>query len=373
MAAFRTALAAKNLTLMAVNLIRDGDGAKRMRLREPRLLELAVTNIMNETVLNELGSGCSLLLREDTYIVLMNAEVTGLKSRRETLLIAASRISEHLAEYLGAEAAIGISTTYSRLSFLGEQLREALEASEHYLFYGERGIAFPETAPEPMSVTGEIRALRDDFRVRMETGQFALAGERSEELLKKLGDEKSLAPKQARAVALELVYTAIGKARQIGGAAEELDGVYGNAPYEIQRLGYHGLRAWTMETLGGIQDWIDRHRRKYGEAAQNAIDYIRLRFAEELSLQEVADHVHLSRTYFSELFKKETGMNFNEFLIQVRLENAKALLSERSMKVSEVAEKVGYGNASYFIKVFKKQYGLSPYEYMESLHGTRHR
>lgn len=370
---FRTPLAAKNLTLLAVSLIRDGEGEKSIRLREPKLLELAVTNIIDETLQNEIGNGCSLLLRDDTYVVLANADATGMKSRREMLLIAASRIAEHLSKFLGAEAAIGISTTYSRLSYLVGQLREALEASEQDLFYGERSIVFPPAASEPHAAAGEVYALRDEFRSRMESGQFGLAGERLKELLDKLGAEKALVPKQARAVVLELVYIAIGKARQIGGVSAELDEVYGNAPYEIQRLSYRRLRDWAIASIGNIQDWIDRHRKKYGEATQRAIDYIRARFSNDPTLQEVADHVHLSRTYFSELFKKETGMNFNEFLIQVRLEHAKRLLSERAMRVSEVAERVGYGNASYFIKVFKKQFGVSPYEYMESLHGTRNR
>jgi len=77
----------------------------------------------------------------------------------------------------------------------------------------------------------------------------------------------------------------------------------------------------------------------------------------EMGLETVADHVNMSKNYFSKLFKETTGTNFIEYLTRLRVEKAKELYTFTNLKVYQIAEKVGYSDWRYFCKVFKKQMG----------------
>ena len=91
--------------------------------------------------------------------------------------------------------------------------------------------------------------------------------------------------------------------------------------------------------------------------------YMKTHFAESLTLEGMAEIVHLNPVYLSGLFKKELGVNFSDYLAGLRVEKAKALLKEVDWNISEVAAQVGYGDARYFSKVFSKLVGINPKEY----------
>lgn len=86
-------------------------------------------------------------------------------------------------------------------------------------------------------------------------------------------------------------------------------------------------------------------------------------YKEELSLQELADTIQISPTYLSRLLKNEIGVSFVEYLTHVRVQKAIQFMNDPSVKLYEVAEKVGYSNQHYFSTAFKRVMGSSPAEY----------
>ncbi|ULO09041.1 response regulator [Paenibacillus sp. 19GGS1-52] len=93
-----------------------------------------------------------------------------------------------------------------------------------------------------------------------------------------------------------------------------------------------------------------------------ATQYIQQYYHQEISLQSISSLVHLSKNYFANLFKKEVGESFLEYLTRIRIEKAKTLLTGE-LKAGEVGGLVGIQDPKYFSKVFKKITGLSPSEY----------
>ncbi|MBC8080822.1 MAG: response regulator [Gorillibacterium sp.] len=117
--------------------------------------------------------------------------------------------------------------------------------------------------------------------------------------------------------------------------------------------------------IQGIADVIRLHC-NWGqrEPIRDAIDYIHTNYANsELTLAELLQLTGLSATYFYELFKAETGHNFKNFLIRLRIEKAKTLLNTSEYKTYEVGERVGYTDYPHFAKIFKSLVGLSPTDY----------
>lgn len=101
-------------------------------------------------------------------------------------------------------------------------------------------------------------------------------------------------------------------------------------------------------------------------AIHKAIKYIRDNYNKKITLNEVADNVYLNPSYLSVLFKQETGQNFIDYLSNYRLAKAKELLKRLDLKIYQVGDLVGYKNPKYFTEIFKKNTGLTPNEYRKS-------
>jgi AraC-like DNA-binding protein/ligand-binding sensor protein len=93
------------------------------------------------------------------------------------------------------------------------------------------------------------------------------------------------------------------------------------------------------------------------------------RYADELSLNEVARAVNMSAFYFCKSFKKVTGLTFTNYLARVRVEKVKNLLLDPDRRVSEAAYEAGFQSLSQFNRVFRRIAGESPSVYRERLHG----
>lgn len=95
--------------------------------------------------------------------------------------------------------------------------------------------------------------------------------------------------------------------------------------------------------------------------------YVVVHVDEKLSLESVAEGVYLNPSYVSHIFKKITGMNFTDYMAEVKVDRAKVLLRDSRMKIYDVAATIGYADAEYFAKIFKKKTGYSPTAYQKML------
>lgn len=96
---------------------------------------------------------------------------------------------------------------------------------------------------------------------------------------------------------------------------------------------------------------------------QSALGYIHKHYADSLSIKEFCVRNKMSTAYLGYLFKKETGMFFNNYLTQYRICCSIELLKNSDAKISDIAKQVGFSSTSYYISCFKKQTGLSPIKY----------
>lgn len=97
------------------------------------------------------------------------------------------------------------------------------------------------------------------------------------------------------------------------------------------------------------------------------ISYLNENYERKVSLNKISQNMYLSPVYISKLFKEETGESPINYLIQIRLEKAKHILvNEKNKSIKDVAKSVGYDDAYYFSKLFKKYYGISPSYYIPS-------
>ena len=104
----------------------------------------------------------------------------------------------------------------------------------------------------------------------------------------------------------------------------------------------------------------------YSLPVRLACEYIEKNFQENINLNKISNYVSLSKNYFCNIFKKETGITIWDYLIRIRMEEAKRMLLETEQKTYEISERVGYDDPSYFGRLFKKYTGFTPMEFRES-------
>ena len=128
------------------------------------------------------------------------------------------------------------------------------------------------------------------------------------------------------------------------------------------------LRAVTERLDKAVPAESDEQREHSGSfLVRQATAYIENHYAEKLTLQDVADACFVSQWHLSKLLNKHTDGNFYDVLNAVRIDAAKRLLRDPSLKIGEIGEKVGYADTAHFARVFKKLTGMSANEYRNSL------
>lgn len=108
---------------------------------------------------------------------------------------------------------------------------------------------------------------------------------------------------------------------------------------------------------------IDITRDRSDRIILMAKEYMKEHFDEEISLEEISAYVEINPYYFSKLFKKIEGKNFKDYLIELRMDIAKDLLKTTNLTIKEIAYKVGYSDANYFSRAFKRYTGISATKY----------
>lgn len=113
-----------------------------------------------------------------------------------------------------------------------------------------------------------------------------------------------------------------------------------------------------------IREFSQRQNVQMRLSIEKVIDMLRQNYKSDISLDSCADAIFISPYILSKMFKEVVGINFIDYLTQIRLEKARELLRDTDWKISTVAEEVGYQH-SYFNRLFKKQEGITPGQYRE--------
>ncbi|MFD2615418.1 response regulator [Paenibacillus gansuensis] len=226
------------------------------------------------------------------------------------------------------------------------------------VYYKEPGDWHP---PEPGPAVPQLQLLLQELKVTAVTGHdpdgWKLLLDACLDRWRKL----RLPPDRIRKEACETISTLFGQDHDMSLLLEEFE--------ELKQ-------SETLEHLGRLlESQIQGHAKAIvssplpakgnRQLIDKAIDFIAANYTHELTLQQAADHVHMSKNYFCLLFKKFTGQNFIDYVIRLRIAKAKELLTVPGLKIYEVAEGSGFGDVKYFSKLFKKMTGCSPVEYRD--------
>lgn len=188
-----------------------------------------------------------------------------------------------------------------------------------------------------------------------------------EKLLEEIGNSKQYRRDDIKSMFSSLLQVSIQERK---GILSHLDGIYQAEDMEkrIQYMDtFDELRLFVRNFLDAYEKEIEG-KNGYSWIVQKIMEYVAQHIENpDLSVQEIADHVSLSPTYISILFKKEVRVNLKQYISNIRMEKAKKMLKSECYKIAEISEKCGYANANYFSRAFHKSEDMTPVEYREKV------
>lgn len=93
------------------------------------------------------------------------------------------------------------------------------------------------------------------------------------------------------------------------------------------------------------------------------LDFIARNYPTKFNLNDIAEELYITPTYLSKLFKRETGQNLSDFVLEFRMEKARELLVQLEFSIADIDDMVGYQDPGYFSSAFKSVYGMTPHEF----------
>lgn len=272
-------------------------------------------------------------------------------------------ISGELSD-LDRSVVIAVSEVGKGIRSVRELYLQTLETVKAKREQGKTGFFLPCHHPQPPHTED---ALRGKFELLLDAvlqGEPGAAEAAVEEAFGSLACSQ-MSVESIRIFAGNLELTLCGKIKKAGGDAdgfmvrmqEDEGNPGGMSDYPALKRYLHKLSREAALLLAGLR------QKNENNTMFQVIKYVDEEFRSKLKLQTLAKKFHMNPTYLGQVFKKETGKAFNEYLNEKRIEEAKRLLKRTPMKISDIALQVGYPNTDYFISKFKQATGMLPSVY----------
>ncbi|MFD2924532.1 response regulator [Halobacillus naozhouensis] len=267
---------------------------------------------------------------------------------------------------------VGCGRTYENLADASQSYKEALYALRFATFSNRKGCWRYDDLKNEINSSESLEPKEEAvlYSIRIDDAHALKAA--LEKYVEEL-EKKPLHPDVAEREILRLIYLSMDAVKEVGfdGAEDMLHHYF--PQQELKNLTTkQQMMVWLREQLQMITKWLPNagETRKH-PAVEKACDYVKKHYAQDISLDEVAEFVRMNPNYFSMLFKEEMGITYIKYLTRYRMVVAKWML-EKGETVSEVSDKVGYTTYRHFSNNFKKQTGYSPGEFKKSTRRYNH-
>lgn len=348
-------LEAPRYVLALMRVAGDGKGA----IDDPELLRVAIRNIVQDVLLKTHRAH---IFHYNDALAILFLLPDGTDEAFSGALSALERAQRNIEHYLSAKALVGVGAPCERLSQLGLCARQAFSALDQSSILSsdqvlcatdldDRGRG--EVVPDQQS----LRALSNALK----TCDAREAGRIIDHLVDDLAGARPT-PRIYRTYMMDVCVTIMHMARDLATVEDE--------PYDFEKT-LDALmkcppparaKALLADYCASIIAEIGESRVSSSQRLVNqAIEILLSDFGRaDMSIETVCQRLHISTSYFSVLFKKETKKTFHQYLTDLRMDRAMTMLAVELVRTAEVAEAVGIPDPSYFSYAFKKHFGLSP-------------
>lgn len=327
-----------------------------------QLLEFAILNICEELLHDH--DRCILGNNHQIILLLANRGQTR-RSYNQTVEALLNRILIYVKRFYSIDMFIGIGNQYDTLSDLHYSYKDALAALEYRVLVGSgRLIYITDVEKKPSFTYMKVEESLRELEFAIKIGQ--------QDKMTKLLDYifstirfSDVSITDYRTVLLKMTTTIIKVYEDLGEGSAKLviDFNQFNEVFEKDKL--EEVKIYYMTLCHNLSKMIDEDRSDMQSSqVERACDFIHNCYGDkDLDVNKMCEHLGISSSYFSRVFKAATNETFTQYLTKIRMEKAKALLTHSDLKIYEISEKIGYEDPHYFSYNFKKKIGIKPTEY----------
>ena len=276
------------------------------------------------------------------------------------------RVCTLAASYLGLTLTVGVGAPCKELSGMARSAAEARTALEYRSMVGRGQVIYiGDLEPDGGQVLTFEEADERTLTAAVRLGSEQEVRDAAAALAGKIREANPSAG-QYNLFLMELVTHLMKMTRRSGVGVEEVFGTGFSLPIQDSALpSLEELEDWCAERYLRLRTLIRRRQTdSAGQTVETAKEYIRQHYAEsDLSVEKLCAYLHLSSTYFSTLFKRETGTSFTAYVTTVRMEAAAEAIRGTEEKTYLIAQRCGYEDPNYFSYVFKRHFGVTPTKY----------
>ncbi|CUU50422.1 response regulator [Clostridium beijerinckii] len=332
--------------------------------KESALTPISIKKIVDENM----GKYCKFI----SFIYSGMVIVMGNFEKKEDILLFIKGINEVCKVYkriMSLTISAGIGYVYSNPSQIRFSYRTAQNALDYRFILGAGKAIYIDDVEPDNSI--QLQLDEKEERSMLNAIKISSEDEISEAIdsLFKKTEDLLLPFNQYRIYLMEIMTSLLKLVQTYAFDIEEIFGENFNAYSYLESFNsIHEVKKWIIEKAIRINSYIKRERINSSMMLiEKAKQYIKENYSDyDVSVEKLCSKLHVSPTYFSTMFKKETGTSFVNYLTATRLEEAVKLLNTTDDKTYMIAEKVGYPEANYFSYVFKKQFGVSPSKYRKN-------
>ncbi|WP_409345595.1 helix-turn-helix domain-containing protein [Paenibacillus sp. MBLB4367] len=352
------------ICVMAVQI--DSIEGTRYEEMDEDLLLFAINNIVGEIIPSTERLKPTVVRR--TQVTLLGCLEESEEACKKRINDLAAEIRQKVGHYLKLEVSIGISRFYGAIEEAHMAYQDATEALKYTIRIGTGSIIYIEDA-EP---EGTILSLLPGRTVQELLDAVKLADTaRADHLLESYLQDIFQEKVSHREYFVPLTAFLLDLVRMAHHAGEPIASLYNGEKTLIDQLyrlkTVKEIGQWFRETLlfPLIEQFEKKRKSQYMRISDQMVEMIHAEAETDLSLDLCASRLGYHPDYIRGVFRKETGINFSDYLSGFRLRRAKEMLVETDMKISEIAERLRYNNSQNFIRYFRKQEGITPGQYRE--------
>jgi len=340
--------------------------------QETGLVETVTKNFANEMFKNEENFLC--LTGGKNEVVLIHSyqnhvsELSALQAIRNDT----ERLCGNIKKFLNIDVTAAVSNRFNGFSNLFEVYNDTKEILHMSFFDGPGNIYYKQDfqARSLLPDSSKVDELTAQFRAGVDRMDFVFAAEALNSITREFMDKSSSQNYEILRFYCTLLTAIINKSVELSLFYEVFPDERNPYEYLLSCSTIQAVEGYLLTLLALLdkQTGGQSSNPRYGDAVNKLIQYINQNSHAQISLVKAAEELSYNPNYLSTKFKEETGVSFSEYLNNVRIQNAKRFLSSGKYKPGDVAEHVGYSDQRYFVKIFKRVVGMTPREYMRSLH-----
>lgn len=359
-ARYCTKFSADKYAVLAVEAIFEGNGQESEQAREQ--LEKEIYNSIDERIL----PFCSDLIKtrvSDGIVMIINYSGKNIKSIGFKLEETYKILSSEQVEPAGYRLIIGKSGEKKRICDLGKAYAEALEAKKFRIYTENPGIL--QYADKYKKVPhNEIMTAGDEKRLRR-LAEICETSEVKKMLEEILMPKNCLNPEDVFSIAtlaLDIMFQAwrpqIELIEESGILQDDVEKRI-NSSQSVEQI--VSTLAGTVERVRQLT--LEMQRSQPERITARVKSYIQKHYMEKLTLESICGSLYLSPQYVCSVFKQQEGITILDYITNYRIDVARELLLNNRYQINDVMLMVGYNDAKYFVKVFRKKTGVTPSEY----------